>query len=84
MSWLAQDVVDAVCRHMNDDHTEDVAVMIGRPGVSAQVVDLDESALYVRAGDDRIALPWPGPLTSRADIRTYVVHMHTRALQGDK
>ncbi len=84
MSWLTQDVVDAVCRHMNTDHTEDVAVMIGRPGVAAQVVDLDESALYVDAGTERIALPWPGPLTSRADIRTYVVEMHTRALQGER
>jgi hypothetical protein len=83
VTWLTADVVAAVCRHMNADHPEDVAVMIGRPGVEAKVVDLDEAALYVQAGNDRIALPWPGPLTSRADIRTYVVHMHTQA-QGEK
>jgi hypothetical protein len=84
VSWLTQDVVDAVCRHMNCDHAADIAVMVGRPGVAAQVVDLDESALYVEAETERIALPWPGPLKSRTDIRTYVVEMHTRALEGEK
>lgn len=84
MNWLTGDVVEAVCRHLNEDHAADVAVMIQQPGVSAQVVGLDESALYVQAGRERIALPWPGPLTSRADIRTYVVEMHSQALRGDK
>ena len=30
-----------------------------------------------------IALPWPGHLTSRADIRTYVVEMYNRASRGE-
>jgi len=90
VSWLTPDVVEAVAKHMNTDHEEDLLVMVAgsAPGaISAQVIGLDKAALHVRIvepGCDReVALPWPGPLTRRSDIRTYVVQMHRRAL-GEK
>ncbi len=89
MTWLTADVVSAVCRHMNEDHSADLLVMVGRPDVAtARVTGLDQQALHVVAhlcnGDaEDIALPWPGHLTSRADIRTYVVEMYNRASRGE-
>lgn len=89
MTWLTEEVVSAVCRHMNEDHAADLLVMVGRDDVAtARVTGLDPQALHVVAdlhsgATEEIALPWPGPLRSRADIRTYVVEMHNRASRGD-
>jgi hypothetical protein len=75
---------------MNDDHRDDLLVMVSGHAPtadSAEVTGLDLEALHVRvleAGAQRdVALPWPGPLTQRSDIRRYVVQLHTEAL-GEK
>lgn len=86
-AWLTQDVIDAVVRHMNGDHGDDTLAM-ARPlcpeAVSATVAGLDLNALHINAeeadGTARtVLLAWPGPLTERADIRRYVVELHTAA-----
>ena len=90
MSWLSPDVVAAVARHMNDDHRADLLVMVGPlapEALDAEVAGLDLSALHVRVSDPDgssrvVSLPWPGPLTERADIRKYVVQMYEQP-QGE-
>lgn len=92
MSWLTPDVVAAVAQHMNDDHRDDLLVMVAGlapEAVTARVRGLNRQALLVEvesaAGRTReVALPWPAELTQRSDIRTYVVQMHTDALGGTR
>jgi hypothetical protein len=87
---LTPDVVDAVATHMNEDHREDLLVMVAGqvPGaVAAEVTGLDSQSLRVQVVDGsgtsrHVALPWPEPLTQRSDIRKYVVQMYEQA-QGD-
>ncbi|MEZ5184442.1 MAG: DUF2470 domain-containing protein [Candidatus Nanopelagicales bacterium] len=91
MSWLTAEVIEAVSRHMNDDHADDTLTLARTQypdAESARVTGLDHSALLVRAvlpdgSDLPVALPWPKPLTGRADIRTHIVHMHETALTGE-
>ena len=87
--WLSDDVVAAVSRQMNDDHTSDSLTMV-RPlcpaAISATVVGLDHASLHfavvTSAGETvRVDLPWPGALTERADIRKYVVQLHSAACE---
>lgn len=87
--WLTEDVVAAVARHMNDDHAGDTLTMVQplRPNAeSASVVGLDHHGLQLLVGlgggaTERLDLPWPGPLTQRADIRRFVVELHTSAAE---
>ena len=82
-------VSDRICKHMNDDHTSDSLTMV-RPlcpaAISATVVGLDHASLHfavvTSAGETvRVDLPWPGALTERADIRKYVVQLHSAACE---
>lgn len=86
--WLTPEVVAAVKKHMNDDHQADSLVMVSPlcPGaVAAKVIGLDRDALHLEAvvADQprpvRVDLPWPSPLTERADIRRYVVQLYEAA-----
>ncbi|MFA7265290.1 MAG: DUF2470 domain-containing protein [Candidatus Nanopelagicales bacterium] len=87
--WLTDDIVVAVARHMNDDHTNDSLTMV-RPlcpaAKSATVVGLDYSSLCFAVVTDegepvRVDVPWPGELTERSDIRKFVVQLHTAACE---
>ena len=87
MSWLTDDIVAAVCRHMNDDHaaeTLSMAQAVDPAVVSAEVSGLDISALVItahRADGSRvdIPLPWARELQDRADIRNQIVEMYQAA-----
>lgn len=87
--WLTADVVTAVARHMNADHAGDTLTMVKplRPNATAAVViGLDAQALHVSVESsagaaERVDLPWPGPLTQRADIRRFVVELHDAACE---
>jgi Protein of unknown function (DUF2470) len=88
VSWLTPDVVNSVATHMNEDHRDDLLIMISAQGpdaVVAEVTGLDTTSLHVRAelpdgATQDIALAWPGELTQRSDIRKYVVQLHDQAL----
>jgi hypothetical protein len=87
MSWLTPDIVDAVCRHMNDDHaaeTLDLARVEAPDAISATVVGLDLDALVIdvrrpEGHHPPLRLPWPEPLRDRADIRRQIVVLHESA-----
>ena len=80
------DVVEAICRHMNEDHPDDCVRMVrGLAGVDADRVTmtgLDADAAFFRVEEPRVAdvsLPWSGRLTERGQVRVEVVRMHEEA-----
>jgi putative heme iron utilization protein len=82
------DVVDAVVRHMNDDHAGDALTICralgGAPtATAARTVGLDEGGLVLLAtvdgGEREVRIPWEHTPADRADIRREVVRMHERA-----
>lgn len=85
--WLTTDIVDAVIRHMNDDHPNDTLTMAraARPdSIEASVVGLDHSSLHLLVQTlsqerVRVDLAWPRVLSTRADIRKAVVELHVAA-----
>lgn len=90
MSTFAPDVVDAVCAHMNDDHTEDslrIVQAFARPSATAAAMSgLDGDAglwsATVDGVDEEVRVPWPAaPITERAQIRREVVALYEAACQ---
>ena len=88
MSTFAPEVVDAVCAHMNDDHTEDslrIVRAFARPAATAAVMSgLDEDAgiwtATVDGVDEEVRVPWSvAPITERAEIRREVVALYEAA-----
>jgi len=82
------DVIEAVCRHMNDDHVEDSLLIVralgDRPNAtSATMTGLDDEAAVFSATVDgapvEVRVPWSGPVTERAQIRAEVVRMYHEA-----
>ncbi len=86
---LGTDVVTAVLRHMNDDHTDDSLVIVrgfAEPrAAAATMTGLDAEAGEWSAevdGEIRpVRIPWLGPVTERADIRREVVALYDAALE---
>jgi hypothetical protein len=84
---FSADVVEAICRHMNDDHPADCLRMVqGLAGVEATgatMSGLDADNAYFRAdthdGPVEVTLPWSERLTERAQVRLEVVRMHEEA-----
>jgi putative heme iron utilization protein len=82
------DVVDAVCRHMNDDHRAD-GLLIARTlggvpdATAAEAVGVDTEAMEFRvvvgAGPRVVRVPFSRPVTERPQIRTAVVELYERA-----
>jgi hypothetical protein len=81
-------VVDAVCRHMNDDHVEDSLLIVrslgGRADASqAAMSGLDaEAAIFTATVDGvehTVRVPWSTTLSERAQIRLEVVRMYHEA-----
>ena len=88
MSTFAPEVVDAVCAHMNDDHTEDslrIVRAFARPGATAAVMSgLDGDAGFwtatVDGAEEEVRVAWPAaPITERAEIRREVVVLYESA-----
>jgi hypothetical protein len=87
-STFAPEVVDAVCRHMNDDHPEDcLRIVRGLGGVhgatAAAMTGLDAEAASFSAttgaGPVAVTLPWSHRLEQRTEVRAEVVRMHAEA-----
>ncbi|QSB04745.1 DUF2470 domain-containing protein [Natronoglycomyces albus] len=82
------DVIDAVRRHMNDDHAADTLVMCrgvgGHPdATAAEMTGMDgEAGIYrltLPEGEKTIRIPWERPLTQRAEVRPEVVRIYTES-----
>jgi|SRR5690349_11728031 len=90
MSTFAPEVVEAVCAHMNDDHTEDslrIVRAFARPDASAAVMTgLDPDAGIWSATVDgeavEVRVAWPAaPISERAEIRREVVVLYEQACE---
>lgn len=84
------EVVDAISRHMNDDHGEDnlriVRALGGRPDAESAVmtgVDGDGIEFLVRGpdGEAPVRIDWPERITERPQVRVAVVALHDRACE---
>ena len=82
------EVVEAIARHMNDDHAEDnvriCRALGGRPdtrvarmtGVDGDGIDFEVSGPQ---GDGPVRIEWPSRITERPQVRVAVVELHDRA-----
>jgi hypothetical protein len=79
------DAVEAIKRHMNDDHAGDslliVRALAGRPSATTAVTsDVDAEAIeFTIDGGERVRVPWGETLTERAQVRKAVVTLYRRA-----
>jgi hypothetical protein len=77
------DAITAVMRHMNDDHASDNLVIVQAHGVpdataarmSGMTPDAIEFTADVGERSTLVAVPWPMPIATRADVRTAVVQV---------
>lgn len=79
------DVVAAVCAHMNGDHAADCAVISrvlgGRPETTTAImVGMDADAIELLTdgpgGLSVVRIPFAAPLTERAQVRAEVARMY--------
>ena len=84
------EVVDAITRHMNDDHGADnlriVQALGGHPdATSAIMTGVDGDGIEFAAsgpdGEVPVRIPWPERITERPQVRTAVVALHDRACE---
>lgn len=89
MTTFPPDVVQAVCRHMDDDHAEDALlicrVLGGVPTArSVTTTGVDGAGIDLLAQTDDgpvpVRVPFAEPVRERADLRTAVVALHAQAL----
>ncbi|QFY05949.1 DUF2470 domain-containing protein [Nonomuraea phyllanthi] len=79
------DAVEAIKRHMNDDHADDSLIIVralgGRPGATSAVTsDVDAEAIeFTVDGGERVRVPWGETLTERAQVRKAVVRLYREA-----
>jgi putative heme iron utilization protein len=81
------DVVAAVCRHMNDDHADGslliCRVLGGRPdAVGAVAVGVDAAGMTFEVDGAPVTVPFASPAPTRADVRVSVVELYERARSG--
>ncbi|MRJ75742.1 DUF2470 domain-containing protein [Aeromicrobium sp. SMF47] len=89
MTTFPAEVVRAVLRHMNEDHTEDSLTIVrayAEPEASAATMTgLDGAGgtwdAQVRGRTVSVTVPWTEPAVERADLRREVVRLHERALE---
>ena len=89
MQSFPPEVVDAVLRHMNSDHTDDNIVIVranGAPDAATATMttlDADGGVWSVTTADtahgSELRIPWPIPVAERADIRKAVVVLYRSA-----
>jgi putative heme iron utilization protein len=83
------DVVEAIQRHMNDDHADDSRVIVQAFGdhaavAEATMTDMDGDGIDFRAvladGDAvDVRVPWSERLTERGQVRVEVVRLYDEA-----
>ena len=85
---LSCSVVEAVTRHMNDDHAADALLIVRAFGehpnaVSARMTGMDargaDFAVRTDAGHVVVRVPWSCELTERAQVRPEIVRLYTEA-----
>ncbi len=85
---FSTDVIEAVKRHMNNDHADDALLICRALGkqptaTAVQMTGMDETALQFSATVDGqdvpVHIPWYGPIADRNDIRLQVVRMYLDA-----
>jgi predicted RNA polymerase sigma factor len=86
---FAPEVVQAICRHMNDDHRADSLLICrtlgGAPdAVEATAVDVDGAAMrfQVARADGTVEsaeVPFASPALERSHVRLAVVELYERA-----
>ena len=88
---FAADVIAAVLRHMNDDHTDD-NLLIARAFSAPPVDDVDGAVMPGFDGEagrwevsrggatSELRVPWPGgPITERREVRREIVALYDDA-----
>ncbi|MDP9863228.1 MULTISPECIES: DUF2470 domain-containing protein [Streptosporangium] len=87
-SPFTPEVVDAIKRHMNDDHRDDALLICKGLGgqseaTSATTTGVDaeaiEFAAVVGGQDVAVRVPWSATLTERAQVRREVVRLYRDA-----
>ncbi|MDO9395299.1 MAG: DUF2470 domain-containing protein [Herbiconiux sp.] len=88
MTTFSPDIVDAILRHMNDDHTDDnllIARAFVNPAATAATMtglDADGGVWLVTADGEetRASVAWPaGPISERAEVRREIVALYDEA-----
>ncbi|MCS5717374.1 DUF2470 domain-containing protein [Herbiconiux sp. CPCC 205763] len=88
MTLFAPDIVDAVLRHMNGDHSDDnllIARAFVDPAADASTMvgfDGDEGVWEVTGGGvtKRASVAWPnGPIADRPEVRREIVALYDEA-----
>lgn len=89
--WDAE-TVQAVMRHMNEDHAQDCLLLVRRLGnrpdaTDARLTGMDRAGLLFAVTQDEQAIQvrvgWLVEPLDRADIRTQVVALHAQASGGE-
>lgn len=82
---FAEDVVQAICRHMNSDHGADSLLIVRALGAlpdadCARMTGMDgEGADFevgLASGSRAVRVPWRAQLTERAQVRPEIVWMY--------
>lgn len=85
---FAPDVVDAVRRHMNDDHADDALLICralgGVPDAErVETSGLDSAAMHFTAwvggAPQQVSVPFASPVHERPQVRLAVVELYERA-----
>ncbi|GLX95844.1 DUF2470 domain-containing protein [Herbidospora sp. NBRC 101105] len=83
---LTPDAVEAIKKHMNDDHADDALLIVralgGKPGAtSARTTGVDAEAIYFEADGEPVTVKWSAPIEERAQVRKEVVVLYRRACE---
>lgn len=89
MTTFDDAVVQAVTRHMNEDHPEDSVLIVrafaDAAATSARMVGLDAtSGTWLAEVEDTttaVEVQWPIPVKERADLRKAVVILYEQACE---
>lgn len=85
------DVIEAIARHMNDDHAEDNALICRALGgvddvITATMTGMNPDGIVFDAttpgGVVTVQVPFAAPITERADVRHEVVRMYGEACEA--
>lgn len=85
---IDQDVIDAVTKHMNEDHTDDSLTIVRAfatpEAAAATMVGLDNDggdwvATLADGSQRDVRLDWPIEINERRDIRLAVVELYNEA-----
>ncbi|GAA0947342.1 DUF2470 domain-containing protein [Nonomuraea longicatena] len=82
------EAVEAIKRHMNDDHADDALIIVrglgGRPAAtSALTSGLDAEAIeFTIDGGETVRVPWGETLTERPQVRKAVVMLYRRSCES--